>query len=118
MSVIEGQDELQKDYPLLHSVARAATAVRTSVSTTLTSPKVPRHHARVVRIEYTGEGEPQTTLLLAGKGVTYDSGGVDIKTGGSMHGMSRDKVQLAFFFSNCFSVEPQMWRDSCLLLPS
>ena len=31
------------------------------------------------------------TLLFAGKGVTYDTGGADIKAGGVMAGMSRDK---------------------------
>eukprot|EP01127_Copromyxa_protea_P012633 TRINITY_DN3311_c0_g1_i1.p1 TRINITY_DN3311_c0_g1~~TRINITY_DN3311_c0_g1_i1.p1 ORF type:complete len:512 (+),score=136.11 TRINITY_DN3311_c0_g1_i1:3-1538(+) len=82
LSIIEDQEVLRKEYPLLHSVARADNLV-------------PRHHARVVRIEYTGEGEIEQTLLLAGKGVTYDCGGVDVKVGGSMHGMSRDKCGAA-----------------------
>jgi len=74
---------LQKDYPLLYSVARA-------------DKHVPRHHPQVVRIEYTGDGETEETLLLVGKGVTYDTGGADIKTGGIMLGMSRDKCGAAY----------------------
>lgn len=31
------------------------------------------------------------TVILVGKGVTYDTGGADIKAGGHMAGMSRDK---------------------------
>ena len=33
--------------------------------------------------------------MLVGKGITYDTGGVDIKVGGSMAGMSRDKCGAA-----------------------
>jgi leucyl aminopeptidase len=74
---------LAKSYPLLHSVARA-------------SLPVPRHRPVVVRLEYEPEGnEVQQTLLFAGKGVTYDTGGSDIKISGSMAGMSRDKCGAA-----------------------
>ena len=70
--------KLQKDYPLLMAVARA-------------SLEVPRHRPNVVRLEYTPKGKIEHTLLFAGKGLTYDTGGADLKTGGVMAGMSRDK---------------------------
>jgi leucyl aminopeptidase len=53
--------------------------------------EVERHRPRIVRLEYTGEGPIERTLLFAGKGITFDTGGADLKTGGSMAGMSRDK---------------------------
>ncbi|MCM2680259.1 hypothetical protein [Echinimonas agarilytica] len=71
-------DSLKARYPLLMGVARA-------------SLNVERHHPCVVRLEYAPEGPVQQTLLLAGKGVTYDTGGADLKVGGAMAGMSRDK---------------------------
>lgn len=37
----------------------------------------------------------EQTLLLVGKGVTYDTGGADIKAGGVMAGMHRDKCGAA-----------------------
>lgn len=70
--------KLQKEYPLLMAVARASLAV-------------PRHRPNVVRLEYTPKGKVEHTLLFAGKGLTYDTGGADLKTGGVMAGMSRDK---------------------------
>lgn len=76
--VEENRDALERDYPLLSAVARA-------------SFQVARHQPRVVRFEYQGEGECQHTFLLAGKGVVYDTGGADLKIGGAMAGMSRDK---------------------------
>jgi leucyl aminopeptidase len=71
------QREVQ-GYPLLAAVARASMTVA-------------RHRPCVVRLEYVPEGPVTRTVLLAGKGVTYDTGGADLKTDGAMAGMSRDK---------------------------
>src|SRR5262249_41970561 len=65
-------------YPLLSAVARASSVVE-------------RHKPVVVRLEYTPAGPVKKTVFLAGKGVTYDTGGADLKTNGHMAGMSRDK---------------------------
>lgn len=65
-------------YPLIAAVGRA-------------SQRVKRHRPCVIRLEYTGGGPITRTLLLAGKGLVYDTGGADIKAGGHMAGMSRDK---------------------------
>jgi len=78
VKVIEELDTLSYQYPLLMGVARA-------------SLRVDRHRPRVVHLEYVGKGPIERTILLAGKGLTYDTGGADLKTGGFMAGMSRDK---------------------------
>jgi leucyl aminopeptidase len=78
LRVIDELDTLGYQYPLLMGVARASLAVE-------------RHRPRVIDLEYVGEGPIQRTLFLAGKGLTYDTGGSDLKTGGHMAGMSRDK---------------------------
>ena len=78
VTVVDAPATLQKDYPLLSAVARA-------------SMDVARHRPCVIRLEYVGKGKPQRTLLFAGKGLTYDTGGADLKVGGHMAGMCRDK---------------------------
>lgn len=75
--VVTGET-LARDYPLLSAVARA-------------SLPVVRHRPCVIRLEYEPKGRVERTLLFAGKGLTYDTGGADIKAGGFMAGMSRDK---------------------------
>lgn len=45
----------------------------------------------MVKLFYEGEGPITETLFLVGKGVTYDTGGADVKAGGVMAGMHRDK---------------------------
>lgn len=78
VTIIRELNRLRAEYPLLMAVARA-------------SVQVERHRPCVIRLEYHPEDAPTTTLLLAGKGVTYDTGGADLKVGGHMAGMSRDK---------------------------
>lgn len=87
---------LQREYPLLMAVARASLAVE-------------RHHPAVIRLEYKPVGPIKQTLLLAGKGLVYDTGGADLKTGGSMAGMSRDKggaAAVAGFMKTVAMVQP------------
>ncbi|XP_015594857.1 putative aminopeptidase W07G4.4 isoform X2 [Cephus cinctus] len=84
MQVVNDQDTLLQEYPLFASVNRAASVI-------------PRHAGRIIFLTY----EPANpacvleTVMLVGKGVTYDTGGADIKFGGSMSGMSRDKCGAA-----------------------
>ncbi len=78
VAVEKDAKKLARDYPLLHAVARASLPVA-------------RHRPCVVRLEYKPKGKITRTLLFAGKGLTYDTGGADLKTGGVMAGMSRDK---------------------------
>lgn len=54
-----------------------------------------RHKGRVIYLTYNGAGPIEKTLMLVGKGVTYDTGGADIKAGGVMAGMHRDKCGAA-----------------------
>lgn len=97
VTVIDDMKTLEQDFPLLWSVARA-------------SIEVERHQPRVIRLEYTPEGAIEKTLMLVGKGIVYDTGGADLKTGGHMAGMSRDKggaAAVAGFVKTIAELEPQ-----------
>jgi len=84
VEVIADRDTLQKEYPLADAVGRCAWGVE-------------RHRSRIIRLTYEPTGEVNQTLLLAGKGITYDTGGADIKAGGHMAGMHMDKGGAAAF---------------------
>ncbi|MGM0481622.1 MAG: M17 family metallopeptidase [Pseudomonadota bacterium] len=77
VTVIDDYQQLQHEYPLAAAVGRASLEVK-------------RHWPCVIRLEYKGS-QPQRTVMLAGKGIVYDTGGADLKVGGHMAGMSRDK---------------------------
>merc|ERR1712227_374816 len=78
IEVVQGQQTFEKEYPCLAAVNRAAA-------------HVPRHDGRVIWLTYEPNGKVDKTLYMVGKGITYDTGGADIKAGGIMAGMSRDK---------------------------
>ncbi len=70
MSVIVGDDLLDANYPLIHTVGRAADRA-----------------PRLVDIKW-GRTGPQLTLV--GKGVCFDTGGLNLKPGASMGLMKKD----------------------------
>jgi len=82
VEVEQGQDTFEREYPCLAAVNRCASTVA-------------RHDGRVLWLTYQGEGTVKRTVYLVGKGITYDTGGADIKAGGIMAGMSRDKCGAA-----------------------
>ncbi|KAE9421606.1 hypothetical protein Angca_004729, partial [Angiostrongylus cantonensis] len=78
VEVNENQESIKEEYPLLAAVNRCANTVK-------------EHQARLIRLEYIGENTIEDTYFMIGKGVTIDTGGCDLKTGGHMWGMCRDK---------------------------
>ena len=106
VSVLDDAATLRADYPLLSAVARASTAVE-------------RHRPCVVRLVWRGRGPVTRTLAIAGKGVTYDVGGADIKVGGSMAGMRRDKcgaAAAAGFALACAHADPALTEGLQLIV--
>ena len=70
-SVISGKDLLKENYPMIHAVGRAA------------------HEApRLVQFEWGDPKHPR--LALVGKGITFDTGGVNIKSASSARLMKKD----------------------------
>ncbi|MBK5224522.1 MAG: leucyl aminopeptidase [Acidimicrobiia bacterium] len=54
---------------------------------------------RFVRLSYTPDGEPTGRVALVGKGITFDSGGLSIKTGEGMMTMKGDMGGAAAVFA-------------------
>ncbi|MBV7259294.1 leucyl aminopeptidase family protein [Erythrobacter crassostreae] len=72
LNVTKG-DALEQGYPMVHAVGRAAA----------------RHHApRIMHLVWGKESDP--VLALVGKGVCFDTGGLNIKPGGGMRLMKKD----------------------------
>ena len=70
IAVTVGDDLLEQDFPMIHTVGRASA----------TAP-------RLIDMSWGSEG-PQ--LVLVGKGVCFDTGGLNLKPGGSMGLMKKD----------------------------
>lgn len=72
-SFIEGDALLSENFPLIHTVGRAASTHR--------QPRL---------AEFSWKGGERLTLTLVGKGIVYDTGGLNIKPGASMDLMKKD----------------------------
>ena len=72
LEVIKG-DALQQGYPMVHAVGRAADR---------------KHAPRLLHLTWGKEKDP--VLALVGKGVCFDSGGLDIKPASGMRLMKKD----------------------------
>ncbi|KAF9962767.1 hypothetical protein BGZ65_008052 [Modicella reniformis] len=107
LTVIKDIDVIEKEYPLLHAVARCSLSV-------------PRHFPRVVKLEYESDDPSKVKehLYFVGKGVTYDTGGADVKAGGIMRGMSRDKcgaAAVAGFMATVAELKPKHVNVTAIL---
>ena len=72
-STIVGGDLLEENFPAIHVVGRAAALGR---------------EPRLIDLQWGDGTHPKVTLV--GKGVCFDTGGLDLKTGGSMRLMKKD----------------------------
>ncbi len=71
MEVILGEQLLRQNYPMIHAVGRAAAI-----------------EPRLIELTWGDPGHPE--LALVGKGVAFDTGGLNIKTGDFMRDMKKD----------------------------
>jgi leucyl aminopeptidase len=72
ISMIIGDDLLEQNFPMIHAVGRAAA---------------PHRAPRLIEMRWGGDG-PRLTLV--GKGVCFDTGGLDLKPAASMGLMKKD----------------------------
>ena len=68
---VKKKNELKKQYPLVHAVGRAS-----------------KHKPRLLKIEWGKKTDPKVVLI--GKGICFDSGGLDIKPASGMRYMQKD----------------------------
>ena len=71
VSSIVGDDLIERNFPMIHAVGRA-------------SPRAPR------LVDFTWGREGATKITLVGKGICFDTGGLDIKTADGMSTMKKD----------------------------
>jgi leucyl aminopeptidase len=73
LSVVTGDDLLEQNYPAIHAVGRAAA---------------PHRAPRMIEIQWGEAAHP--LVAIVGKGVVFDTGGLDIKPSSGMRLMKKD----------------------------
>jgi len=75
LTVIEGEALLEDNYPAVHAVGRAAA---------------PHRQPRVIEIGWNLDRTDLPLVALVGKGVVFDTGGLDLKPAAGMRNMKKD----------------------------
>ena len=73
ITVVVGDDLLTQNYPAIHAVGRAAD---------------PKRASRMIEISWGQAGRPH--IAIVGKGVVFDTGGLDLKPSAGMRQMKKD----------------------------
>ena len=81
LQVVRG-DALEQDYPMIHAVGRAAAR---------------KHAPRLLHFTWGKQSDP--VLAIVGKGVCFDSGGLDVKSASGMKLMKKDMGGAAHAFA-------------------
>ncbi len=104
ISVIVGDDLLKENYPAVHAVGRAAAH---------------DHAPRFIEIAWKGPGANLPVVCLVGKGVAFDTGGLNLKPGASMVGMKKDMGGAAHALALAgWIMESQLPVDLHLFIPA
>ena len=91
VTVIKGAQLLQKGYPAVHAVGRASSRAPCLIDLRWGRPRDPK-------------------LTLVGKGVVFDSGGLDLKPSGGMLLMKKDMGGAAIVLGLAHAVMAANWR--------
>lgn len=78
VTAVTGEALLSENFPMIHAVGRAAGAGR---------------EPRLIELRWGREGAPKVALV--GKGVMFDTGGLNLKPSGAMLTMKKDMVRAA-----------------------
>lgn len=114
ITVTTGEALLEENYPAVHAVGRAATEARAP---------------RVIEIGWNLDRTDLPLIALVGKGVVFDTGGLDIKSAAGMRNMKKDMGGAAHALAwggwSCRRVWPcdwwclsPPWKMRCQPMPS
>ncbi|HEY3307386.1 MAG TPA: leucyl aminopeptidase [Desulfuromonadaceae bacterium] len=87
--------ELAVRYPLQCSVYEQEDLEKMEMNALLAVGKGAAEPPRLIVLKYRGAGEKDRPVVLVGKGITFDSGGISIKPGAGMEEMKTDMAGAA-----------------------
>ncbi|MFM2407417.1 MAG: hypothetical protein RL358_159 [Pseudomonadota bacterium] len=86
----EQAKKLAKTYPLKASVLEEKDMEKLGMFSLLSVSRGSREPAKLITLEYNGGDKKQAPIVLVGKGITFDSGGISLKQGAEMDEMKYD----------------------------
>lgn len=81
---------LAKDHKLKTTILDEKDMLKLGMHSLLSVTRGSRQPAKLITLEYRGSNKKQKPIVLVGKGVTFDSGGISLKPGAEMDEMKYD----------------------------
>jgi len=100
----EQATKLGKEHGLKVSIYDEARMRKLKMNTLLSVSAGSREEARLIVMEYNGGRKGQAPVALVGKGITFDTGGISLKPGGSMDEMKFDMCGAASVFGTMSAI--------------
>ncbi len=102
---------LKKDYPALKvQILEEAAMKKLGMGALLSVSRGSRQPAKLIVMQYSGGNKNAKPVVLVGKGVTFDSGGISIKPGAAMDEMKFDMCGAASVFGTVSAVAEMKLR--------
>ena len=102
---------LKKDYPALKvQILEEAAMKKLGMGALLSVSRGSRQPAKLIVMQYSGGSKNAKPVVLVGKGVTFDSGGISIKPGAAMDEMKFDMCGAASVFGTVSAVAEMKLR--------
>ncbi|HED18861.1 MAG TPA: leucyl aminopeptidase, partial [Gammaproteobacteria bacterium] len=96
---------LKKDYPALKvQILEEPAMKKLAMGALLSVSRGSRQPAKLIVMQYSGGNKKAKPVVLVGKGVTFDSGGISIKPGAAMDEMKFDMCGAASVFGTVSAV--------------
>ena len=89
---------LQKKYPLKSRVLNESDMKKLGMGSLLSVSRGSRQPAKLIVMEYSGGPKSQRPVVLVGKGLTFDAGGISLKPAAKMDEMKYDMCGAASVF--------------------
>ncbi|MGB5407455.1 MAG: leucyl aminopeptidase [Thiogranum sp.] len=97
--------ELKKAYPALKvEILEEKDMTKLGMGALLSVSRGSRQPAKLIVLQYKGSATSENPVVLVGKGVTFDSGGISIKPGAAMDEMKFDMCGAASVFGTVSAV--------------
>ncbi len=115
----EQAEKLAKEHKLKVTILEEKDMEKLGMHSLLSVTRGSREPAKLITLEYRGGDKKQKPVVLVGKGLTFDSGGISLKPGADMDEMKYDMCGAASVFGTMLAIaEMSLKLNVVAVIPS
>jgi leucyl aminopeptidase len=115
----EQAEKLARNYRLKATILEEKDMAKLGMFSLLSVSQGSRQPAKLITLEYNGGDKKQKPVVLVGKGITFDSGGISLKPGAEMDEMKYDMCGAASVLGTMYAIaEMKLKINVVAIIPS